>query len=74
MNFVNHIDFVTDQQQFRTFIAVLTNSVQPVVNIREGFNISDIENKNDADCAAIVLESRFSKSVLTSCVPYLNLY
>lgn len=74
MNFVNHVDLVTYQNQLSSCISILLNSIQPVVYIDKRLHFRNIKYKYDSNCATIVLQSWLSKSVLSSCVPYLNFH
>ena len=70
---VDHVDFVSNEDNLRVALAVLLDSVDPVVQVFERLLLCHVVNDHDAHCPTIVRKSGLAESVLTSCIPYLYL-
>jgi hypothetical protein len=53
---------------------MLFNLPEPVLNVIEGLHVGAVVHKNDAHCSFVVGLGNGSKSLLTSCVPHLQLH
>ena len=70
--FRSQIWFVSHQQFVHTLVCISINLIQPLFDVVEAFLISDVENDNDAVCAAVVAASDCAETFLACSVPLLK--
>ena len=67
------IRFVTHDDTTDILAVMLTDLLQPVLDIREGLAISDRIHQDDSCCTLVVCFGDSLESLLSSCIPYLHL-
>jgi len=70
---LNEICLVADEKLVDILASIAVDLTEPLLNVVEGLHISAVEHKDDTLCTTVVAASDGTETLLTGCIPNLEL-